>query len=134
MSAITNNGKSILINGTSYTGYSSYDVVNTRTKVTEPQRTITGAIPNLSSIDEFIATTIYVTFKFLDIAVYRDIIAKTSQAEFDVTYFDIDTGEEKTGKFYLAPATKKELFWKGGVAIAVVSFTLEMISTNNTDE
>lgn len=127
----TDNGRKIKINNTTFTGYSEYDVVNTRTKVSEPQRTITGAIPNLAEIEEFTATTIHIVYKFLDISVYRDILDKTSAKEFEVTYFDIDSGKEKTGKFYIAPAEKKTLYWKNGVAKAVVSFKLELISTNN---
>lgn len=124
-------GTSILINDNEVTGYSEYSVVNTRTKVAEPQRTITGSIANINEIDEFIVTTIHLKFNYMPLEDYRNFLSWTSDKEFSVTYYDIDTDKQLTKYFYIAPAEKTELFWKNGVARAVVSFNVELISTNN---
>ncbi len=129
--ALTDCTKTI-INGISFTGYSNYDVVNSLTYVTSPERATAGNILGLDIIPTFIATTIQITYNLMPYETYKKFIqATTTQKEFEVVYFDPDTQEEKTALFYIAPFTKKQILFKSKSILGIRDFTIELISTNN---
>ena len=121
----------IIINGTTFTGYSFFDVINSTTYVTSPERTNTGSMPGISNIETFVVTTIEITYNLMAYDKYKTFIASTIPVEFAVTYYDPDIEEEKTGMFYVAPRTKKEIMWKNRAIEGIKNFTIELISTNN---
>lgn len=113
------------------TGYSSYDVKNSLTYVQEPARTVAGNLVGLDG-DTFIVTTIKFTYNMIPYANYKTLVTTlTTNKEFKVTYYDVDSGAEKTGMFYLAPATDKEIFVRNKNIYGVRNFTVELISSNN---
>lgn len=129
------NHKKIKINGQEFGGYSTYDVMNSLTYSTSPERTLGGNIQNLDRIPRFNVVSIFLSYNLMPYSVYKLFVEKTmgltSNPEFVVEYFDIDSGEVKTGYFYLAPATQKEVFYKRGQVEGIRNFTIELISTNN---
>lgn len=140
------NNTSIVIGGYTFRGYYEYDTQRSKTYVTEPSRSNTGAMLNLNSIPTFDVITIYITYKYLE---YEDKVVKidgsnhtiygyktlaklmSSGNEFVVRYFDIEDGIIKRGKFYFAPATKKAVDFYKRNPRGIKDFTIELISTNN---
>lgn len=125
------NGLSVIVNGRTFDGYSFYDITNSLTYVTSPERTNTGAMPGLDQIETFVVTTITITYNLMPYEKYKQFIESTTPVEFVVTYYDINEDVEKTGMFYLAPSTKKEILWKFKNIEGIRNFTIELISTNN---
>jgi hypothetical protein len=114
-------------------GYSEYDVVNNTVLITEPSTTQDGVIVDIDQINRFCKTQVFITYKFMKIEDYREFVQyidAVNVKQFKMEYFDIDTAKVVEKMFYLAPEAKKTLYWKGGVAKGVVSFSLEFISTN----
>lgn len=133
------NFSEIIIAGTKVKGYSSYDTLNSKTFSASPERTISGNMVGLG-VETFIVTTITLVFTLIPYSTYKTLYALLNgTVELTVTYWDVDSDTEKTGKFYLAPATKKELYVKGKIvggskvpAIeGIRNLTVELISTNN---
>lgn len=116
---------------TELTGYSSYDVKNSLTYVQEPARTVAGNLVGLDG-DTFMVTTIKFTYNMIPYANYKTLVtALTTNKEFKVTYYDVDSGQEKSGMFYLAPATDKEIFVRNKNIYGIRNFSVELISSNN---
>lgn len=113
------------------TGYSSYDVKNSLTYVQEPARTVAGNLVGLDG-DTFIVTTIKFTYNMIPYDKYKTLVtALTTSKDFKVTYYDVDSGSEKSGMFYLAPATDKDIFVRNKNIYGIRNFSVELISSNN---
>lgn len=140
------NNTCIVIGGYTFRGYYEYDTQRSKTYVTEPSRSNTGAMININNIPTFDVITIYITYKYLeyedktinidgrDYTVYGyKTLAKlmSSGNEFVVKYFDIEEGAIIRGKFYFAPATKKAVDFYKRNPRGIKDFTIELISTNN---
>ena len=121
------------IGNTNVTNYSDYFVLNELVYSQEPQRYNNGELEDLSKIDSFIVTRIFVDFKYLDIVKYRELLQALSVKEFPITYYDPDYNTTETKLFYLKPLSRSKLYVKptsdGVEAKGVRDLSLEFVAT-----
>jgi len=126
----------ICIDGVNFGGYSFYDVVDAITYTSTPERTIAGNIVGLDKITKFVVTTIYIKYNLMKYEDYKTFVANVmnrddGKVEFTIEYWDINTDTSKTKKFYLAPASQKEILYKRKSIDGIRNMEIEFISTNN---
>ena len=127
----------IIINTFDCSSFSDYFVLNELTYSEEPTRSINGVMSDLSKIQSFILTRIFVDFKFLPVSEYRQLLQAVSTKEFPITYYDPDDNTTKTKKFYLKPVSRSKLYTKptsNGVEVkGVRDISLEFVATLRDD-
>lgn len=98
---MTNDFTTITIDNIDISRYSEYYVINHIVKQSEPKRSSNFAMANINDIAQIEIPEIYITFKYLPIAIYRELFKATRKAEFKVVYYDQDYNIMRTNMFYL---------------------------------
>lgn len=126
--------QNIIINGESFDRFSSFNCVNTKTYVTEPQRTITGAIPDINNYETFIVPRVKVTFQYMSINDFRRFIKATTPNEFIVEYYDYEIDRKVNYKMYVEPRDMANLHNLGYEILGVKNIEISLIATLNDVE
>ena len=126
--------RSVIINGEEFIGYSSFKCVNTKTYVTEPERTYDGSIPNINAYDTFIVPRLEISFEFMTIQDFRRFLKATSPNEFPVTYYDYEIDKVVTYNMYIQPRDMATIHNNGLEILGITGQTISLIATlNNVD-
>lgn len=121
----------VVINGQSFSDYTSAICINTKTYVEEPSRTNDGSIPNINDYATFIVPRLKVTFQTMTITDYRRLLGAITPNEFPVTYYDYELDKTVTYNMYCEPREMINIYNKGYELLGVRDLTVSLIGTLN---
>ena len=123
------------IDGEKFTSFSTFSYFEEKSYSKSPTRSTAGKIGNLNSYATFITPRLKISFKYMDIDVYRRLIRLiNSKNEFTVTCYDIDTDKRVTNKMYFYPPDYPEIYQRNLKVLGLLDYSIELVGTNNDVE
>lgn len=129
----------VVIDGIEITGYSNYSMIYQRSYLKQPTRT-NGVIKNLDDYDTINVPQLTFSFKYMPIAVYRQLMTLAlNKNEFVVQMYDLTSDIVATENMYFEPKNMaKILFQARGLStenalikLGVLDETWNMVGTNS---
>ena len=92
----------VIIDGVTYGTDEYSSMFNSRPMVyqVEPERALDFSIPDINNIARGEVNRVWLTFDYLSIQRYRQLLKALRKPEFSMTYYDIETDTMITGMYY----------------------------------
>lgn len=127
----------VIIDGVTYGTDEYSSMFNSRPMVyqVEPERALDFSIPDINNIARGEVNRVWLTFDYLSIQRYRQLLKALRKPEFSMTYYDIETDTMITGMYYSTTFDQFETYSakvNGQMEIiGVLNCSFELIATNN---
>lgn len=122
----------ITINGQDFELYTDIFSLDTMTWTKEPTRSLDGSMPDINDIDRFPVPRVWLDFGYITIKDYRRLLTAINVAEFNVTYYNLETDSIVTHRMYVHPLDRYKIHNKGASLLGIVGVGITLIGTLNT--
>lgn len=123
----------IEIDGQTIQGYFEYSFLEEKSYVTQPVRSVDGAIEEIDDYTTFLTPRLIIKYNMMAIEDYRTLMKmlKTKNA-FMVTCYDVVEDERVTHEMYFAPPSMPIIYQQYLMALGIQEYNIELIGTGRT--
>jgi len=125
----------VIINGEDFSAYSDIFTLDTMTWQEEPSRALDGSMPDINEIERFPVPRVWIDFSLMPIEDYRRLLSALNRdAEFPVTYRNLETGQMVTHMMYVHPLDRYKIHNRGPDLIGINGVKITLVGTLNNPQ